>query len=118
MARDILRTSIRLERIHCSDEGDGWGDAEPYLWPVYFKIDGTTAVLTDMLTLSGTGEIQTTVGSHGNLGDTDVDAGDDVFIPQTIGSFDTLLSPIPVPPPFNSTQEDVGGVVGVVCVLM
>jgi hypothetical protein len=40
MARDLLRVWMKLDNIRCYDEGDGWGDAEPYLWTVFFKIDG------------------------------------------------------------------------------
>src|SRR5262245_11892031 len=118
MARDTLRVSLRLDHIHCFDEGDGWGDAEPYLWTVFFKVDGSSVHITDSLTLAGEGVIETTPGSHGNLNNTDVDAGDNVPVPEAIGTFDTLLSPIRVPPPFNTQQADVGGVVGCVCVLM
>ena len=37
-----LNIEFKLERIHCHDEGDGIGNAEPYLWTVFFKIDGDT----------------------------------------------------------------------------
>jgi hypothetical protein len=118
MARDTLAVSIDLDHIHCFDEGDGWGSAEPYLWTVFFKVDGTTTSITSSLNLAGTATVAFTPGSHGNLGDTDVDAGDDVGIPGELGQWHTQLVPIAVPPPFNSVAADVGGVVGVVVVLM
>ena len=40
MARDILKLRLELDRILCHDEGDGWGNAEPYLWTVFFEVDG------------------------------------------------------------------------------
>jgi hypothetical protein len=86
MARDLLRVWLDLERIHRHDEGNGWGSAEPYLWTVFFKIDGDSVALTEGLTLSGTATVVGTPGSHGNLGNTDVDAGDDIDIPSAIGS--------------------------------
>lgn len=118
MARDTLNIRFDLDRLHCFDEGDGWGSAEPYLWTVFFKVDGETVSVSPALNLSGQAVIHTTPGSHGNLGDTDVDEGDDVTIPTAIGEWQTDLRPIPVPPPFNAIQPDVGGVIGVVCVLM
>jgi hypothetical protein len=118
MARDILDVWIRLERIHCFDEGDGWGSAEPYLWPVFFKIDGETAALSESLMLTGTATVVGTYGNHGNLGNTDVDAGDDLTIPESLGSWRTTVKPIPVPASLSGLVEDVAGVAGVVAVLM
>jgi hypothetical protein len=118
MARNIIKVSIDLDRLHCYDEGDGWGNAEPYLWTVFFKVDGETVRLTESLTLSGSPTIVSTPGSHGNLGDTDVDEGDDVSIPSNVGEWETILSPIPAPASISSLLADVGGVVGVVAILM
>ena len=118
MARKSLSIELELDRIRCRDEADGWGDAEPYLWAVYFKIDGSSITVTEDLVLSGSVFTQNTPGSHGNLGTTDVDAGDVVTIPSAIGHFNTTLLPIPVSPPLDVLIEDVGGIVGVVVVLM
>jgi hypothetical protein len=119
MARDLLRVSMKLDHIHCYDEGDGWGDAEPYLWTVFFKIDGDSVALTDDLKLSGTATVVTTPGSHGNLGTSDVNAGDNVPIPSPIGEWSPFLKPISVPEDLKPVVgDDLGGVVGVVTVLM
>lgn len=118
MARKVIKVNLDLDRIHCFDEGDGWGSAEPYLWTVFFKIDGDSVQLTDGLALSGTPTVQGTPGSHGNLGDTDVDAGDDVAVPAAIGEWETFLKPIPVPASLSGLVQDLGGVVGVVAILM
>lgn len=97
MGRDNLQTYVSLDRIHCYDEGDGIGSAEPYLWTVFSKVDGDTVVLGDDLFLHGTATVVTTPGSHGNLGDSGVDGGDTVAIPAAIGECQTTLKPIPVP---------------------
>jgi hypothetical protein len=117
--RDIISVSVALDTIICHDEGDGWGSAEPYLWTVFFKIDGSTVSLNDSLNLSGTATVETTPGSHGNLGDTDVDGGDTVSIPNAIGFWETNLIPIPVPQWVKDTgTDDLPAVAGVICVLM
>src|SRR5215468_8222407 len=98
MALNLIRVNLELDTLKCYDEGDGWGSAEPYLWTVFFKVDGSTVHVTDSFTLSGPPTVETTPGSHGNLGDTDVDAGDTLTIPSAIGEYETILSPIPGPP--------------------
>jgi hypothetical protein len=120
MARNSLQAQLVLDRIRCHDEGDGIGSAEPYLWTVFFKLDGDTVALGDDLFLHGRATVIPTPGSHGNLGDTDVDEGEDLAIPSAIGELVTTLRPIPVPAWVTDTfgVEDVGGVIGVVAVLM
>jgi hypothetical protein len=117
MPLNIIRVNLELDRIQCYDEGDGLGSAEPYLWTVFFKIDGSTVHVTDSLTLAGTPTIQPTPGSHGNLGNTDVDDGDTIMIPASIGEWDAVMSAIPGPKQGNSKLE-FGGVIGVVAVMM
>lgn len=118
---DDLSVRLKLDRIHCFDEGDGWGDAEPYLWTVFFKVDGETMVVnTDGPSpafLQGFPTVVGTPGNHGNLGDTDVDEGDDVAVPAIIGEYNTVLKPIPLTTPLFGVSE-VGGMIGCIVVLM
>jgi hypothetical protein len=85
---------ITLSNIHCANEADGPGNAEPYLWTVFFKVDGDT-VTADSVGLHGTATVFGTVGDHGDLGTTDVGAGDDVPIPPSLGQFTGFVKPIP-----------------------
>jgi hypothetical protein len=116
-----LKVDVKLDHIHCYDEGDGPGDAEPYLWAVYFKVDGETVVVnTDGPAapfLQGPPTVSTTPGNHGNLYDTDVDEGDDVPIPAVIGEWHSTLKPIPLTTPILGRTE-VGGLLGCIVVLM
>jgi hypothetical protein len=116
-----LNIEFKLDRIHCHDEGDGIGNAEPYLWTVFFKVDGdTTVVNTDDLGhvfLQGIPTVLTTPGNHGNLGTSDVDEGDDVGIPAIIGEYRTIMRPIPLTTPVLGKSE-VGGMIGCILVLM
>lgn len=118
MARDTLRVLIKLERINCFDEGDGWGSAEPYLWTVFFTIDGQTTFVSDSLKLVGEADVIFTPGSHDNLGVTSVDPGI-VPIPSAIGERSMTLVPIPLPAFIHELAGvDLPGIAGVVCVLM
>src|ERR1041385_4950059 len=88
--------SISLDNIHCSDEADGPGSAEPYLWTVFFKADGDT-VNAESGTLQGTAAVTGTAGNHGDLNKSSVNAGDDVPIPASLGQFSGFVKPIAGP---------------------
>jgi hypothetical protein len=119
MARAAFHLKVQLFDIVCHDEADGIGDAEPYLWPVFFKVDGDSFAV-DAVGLIGFPTIESKDGNHGNLGDEDVDEGDRVFIPETLGMWTTLLKPIPVNDPNYRLLigDDLPGIAGVVVVLM
>ena len=54
---------------------------------------------------------------HGNLGDRDVDAGDTLVVPRSIGEFRTTLRPIPLSEKLQEDHPDEdarGGALGVV----
>lgn len=108
---------LKLNNLHCFDEGDGIGSAEPYLWTVFFKIDGDTAQVNPSLALQGTATVVATPGNHGDLPNHDVDPGENVPIPAILGEFNTRLKPIPLQQPIGNFKE-VGGVVGAITVLM
>lgn len=107
-----------LEKIHCFDEGDGFGKAEPYLLPVFFKIDGETVFFETIKTLSLSGKptIHSVAGKHKNLGVANVNKGDVVVIPKSIGTWQTSLQPIGIHE--YDDWASAQGVIGVFCVLM
>jgi hypothetical protein len=114
-----MRWLITLNPLDCHDEGDGIGDAEPYLWTIFFKCDGSSLMVSDAGKIEGSAVIFPTPGSHGNLHRDDVDAGDTVFIPAELGLFANSVIPIPVAPSLQPVLgEDVPGFFGVVVVLM
>jgi hypothetical protein len=113
-----LSTSVKLSSIYCRDEADGIGDAEPYLWTIFFKIDGETIKQAPGLpVLTGNAVFHFGPGSHGNLGTTSVDSGDTVQVPAAIGEWQTNLQPIVITTQ-DGTTISVPGIVGTVAVLM
>lgn len=116
-----LNIEFKLDNIRCRDEGDGWGSAEPYLWTVFFKVDGDTLVVNSdgpaAPFLQGVPTVVGTPGNHGNLGTSDVDEGDTVAVPAIIGEYRTILKPIPLTTPILGLAE-VGGMIGCIAVLM
>ena len=110
---DTLDVLAKLDTVQCLDAGES--RAEPYLWTVFFKIDGSTCrvsrgVLVGKATVVGTSGI-----SHENLPSTRT--GDFVAIPPKLGEFRTRLVPIPFDERLDG-QSEVGGTFGIAVVLM
>lgn len=120
MARSTLNLKVTLDNVHCHDEGDGPGNAEPYLWPVYFKIDGDSYAVAPGSGFIGFPITETREGHHGNLANTDVDEGDDVTVPDPLGTWQNTLRPIPIYDPTIKSLigDDLPGIAGVAVVLM
>jgi hypothetical protein len=113
--------TIALEQLVCHDEGDGPGNAEPYIWPVFFKVDGETYRVVTDVGFIGSPTIVSTSGHHGNLGTRSVSAGDIVRIPPGVGTYQTDLVPIRILDPTISSllgSDTIPGVAGVVVVVM
>ncbi len=102
---------IRLERFKVinADEDALYSDGdEPYLWVLYFTVDGTTVDLGKPGSASASffsphrrvrdhrgGQTQyTQIGSHDNLGRSGVDKGADFPIPPLLGTYADRLTPI------------------------
>jgi hypothetical protein len=122
--RESMNVRFQITEVHCVDEGDGPGTAEPYLWVLFFKLDGET-VSMDSATLGGHVHLQRMPASHGNLGTSDVDAGDSVPVPSSVGTWTTTLRPIPITDEgvralvkSREGWDDIPGRIGVMTVLM
>src|SRR5690606_18885974 len=81
---ETLNVVLKLNQIICHDEGDGPGSAEPYLWAIFFKIDGLS-VQQNGVSLVGEAEFRFSQGSHENLPNHDVDPGEVIQIPSAVG---------------------------------
>ncbi|HEX8089357.1 MAG TPA: hypothetical protein VF762_10920 [Blastocatellia bacterium] len=103
---------LLFDVLTCERSADWWGGSEPYLWTVFFKIDGATVKVLNTTQLSGKGTIASNIGSHGNLEVAEMNTGDVAFVPPAVGLFENTLIPIPVDPPLSSVVPDASGVVG------
>jgi hypothetical protein len=113
-----MYTLISLDQLHCHRKA-GITSAEPYLLTAFFKIDGDTIVYGEDGLLQGRCTFVGTSGSHGDLGTSDVDVGDDVSIPSALGELGLELKRIPPDPRTNIPPEATWpGFVGVVVALM
>lgn len=90
-----------------------WGKREPYLWTIFFKLDGSTIAVTSRFRLRGVGTFHFTEGSHGNLGLTSRDE-QEVLIPPAIGEWHTHLVPFHIP----YFEQQAPSMAGVIVVLM
>ncbi len=95
MSNEERVISVHLETITCKDEGDGAGNAEPYLWTIFIKMGGDEISHTkDSVHLDGAPAYEFSRGSHGNLWGGDYDAGDEEPIPYHVGHFTGRVKPI------------------------
>ena len=134
-----LQTLVSLDHLHCHDEADGAGSGEPYLWTAFFKVDGESVVLDlveddradetktiNDVFLRGVCTLAASPGSHGNLPNHDVDAGEDVPVPAALGELRFEMAPIPVTSRAQAVAKDLlngattvsGGAVGAVVALL
>jgi hypothetical protein len=109
MALPPIRIYFRLRSISISQPGPTIEGA--FLWTAFFKIDGDTASIDSNLRLQGTATVVGTPGNHGDL----PGGLNSVSIPRSLGSWTTVLKPIPVP---LSGVGPAGGVVGCVAVVL
>ena len=105
---NTMQVHIDLETIFVHDEGDGSGPAEPYLWPIFFKVDSTTLLNldNDPLDPANPAWLIAPNGNHGNLGG-QVGAGATIQIPSALGEVTLDLYPGLVP----KNQAFVGAIV-------
>jgi hypothetical protein len=75
-----MKVTLSLEKIFVNNEGDGSGNAEPFLWPIFFKIDDDTILNLGDPTVW----LSAPNGAHENLGGS-VGAGKAINIPKSIG---------------------------------
>jgi hypothetical protein len=109
-----LYIRVKLQQLRCHDKPDGWSNGEPYLWNIFFKIDGSCIILNDRFRLEGRPAYHFSKGSQGNLSAKSLESGGMVPIPEEVGEWKASLVPITIP----YFEAKVSGVAGLVSVLI
>jgi hypothetical protein len=86
-----LKVEIRLANFDSTFFVTNQGANLPYLWVIFFKIDGDTVSVGSDFQLQGQAQIYTRAGNHGDIGS---DLGEIWPIPDELGYFQTTLKPI------------------------
>ncbi len=108
-----LQLKIALHTLSLHRKIEKWGDAEPYLWNIFFRVDGEAITINPDFTISGKAIFEFSKGSHNNLRGT-IHRDNILHIPQDIGNWNTILHPIKVP----YFEQLIPGIAGVITVLM
>lgn len=108
-----IRLQIALHTLSLHKKGASWGKSEPYLWNIFFRVDGEAITINPDFTISGKAIFKFSEGSHNNLRGS-IHRDNILHIPQEIGIWETELHPVKVP----YFDQYVSGIAGVVSVLM
>jgi len=105
MATKKKAVLIKLDEIEWSNfiqvtggGPDSTPSVSPYLWTLFFTIDGSTVQLAETGFLSGNVAVYPTSGGHGDLGIWSMSPAEKVGIPDALGFWSTQLLPIPIDP--------------------
>lgn len=109
------RINVSFNKLLCHHPGKrSAGGAKPYMWCIFFKVDGEGIVVADNFKLAGQAAVHFSKGSHNNLKVAKVEAGATVNIPPEVGQWTTNLVPLRLP----YFETDFPGIIGVVGVLL
>ncbi|MFT5834543.1 MAG: hypothetical protein ACI97N_002183 [Cognaticolwellia sp.] len=109
----LIQLQIALHTLSLHKKRTSWGNAEPYLWNIFFRVDGEAITINPDFTISGKAIFSFSKGSHNNLRGS-IHRDNILHIPQDIGIWETELHPIKIP----YFEQYVPGIAGVVSVLM
>lgn len=109
-----FNVKIKLKTLTCHDKTEKWGKAVPYLWTIFFRIDGSCVTIGQNFKLLGKGVFHYGEGSHGNLNISNIEKNQTVPIPTNVGEWTTHLTPFLIP----YFEQKVPSIIGAISVLM
>lgn len=109
------RLSVNFDKLICHQAGSKTTSiAQPYMWCVFFKVDGESVVISDQFKLAGQAGVHFSHGSHHNLGQVIVEKGTTINIPPAVGQWNTDLFPMKLP----YFEQDFPATIGLTCILL
>ena len=108
-----IRLQIALHTLSLHRKSTRCGNTEPYLWNIFFRVDGDAITINPDFTISGKAVFHFSKGSHRNLRRS-IHRDKTIHIPTDIGVWQTDLKPISLP----YFEQDIPGIAGVICVLL
>ena len=109
-----FNVKIKLNTLTCHNKTEKWGRAVPYLWTIFFRIDGDCVIIGNDFKLIGKGVFHHGGGSHGNLNISSIQKGQTISIPTDVGEWTTHLKPFLIP----YFEQKVPSIIGAISVLM
>lgn len=108
-----IELKINLDKLILHKKSERWGLSEPYLWNIFFRVDGDAIQINPNFTINGKGIFQSSKGSHRNLR-LSIHNTNSLNIPREVGVWESVLKPVKVP----YFEQFVPGMTGVISVLM
>ena len=109
-----FNVKIKLKTLTCHNKTEKWGKAVPYLWTIFFRIDGDCVLIANDFKLVGKGVFQHGKGSHGNLNISSIEKGQTISIPSDVGEWATYMTPFLIP----YFDQKVPSMIGAISILM
>jgi hypothetical protein len=109
-----FNVKIKLKTLTCHNQPQKSIKTIPYLWTIFFRIDGACVEIAHNFKLIGKGVFHYGKGSHGNLNISNITKKETVFIPQEVGEWTTSMTPFRIP----YFEQKVPSIIGAICVLM
>ena len=109
-----FNVKIKLKTLTCHNKTEKWGKAVPYLWTIFFRIDGDCVTIAPDFNLVGKGVFQYGKGSHGNLNISSIEKEQTISIPTGVGEWSTYMTPFLIP----YFDQKIPRMIGAISVLM
>ena len=115
MSLSTLKVNFNLDSVICNSESEG-GRSQPYLWTVFFSVDGPNITIDSTNHLVGIPFFQDQTGDQGNLDVDHVTADNEIPVPPAVGKL--LIPRIMEPLKHDQNSSTFAGFIGCIATLL